>query len=154
MSSPWIASTAEFQANSIFGSAKARSCMILEARSSSRRWIRVTLAAKRDRKVASSSGGVAAADDRDVLVAEEEAVAGRAPGDAVAGEPVLALDAELAVARARGQDHRAGAVLGAGAVGDHLDVAGQVDRGDVVGDQLGAEALGLGAHLVHQLPGP
>ena len=95
--------------------------------------------------------GVTAADDRDVLVAEEEAVAGRAPGDAVAGEPVLVGDPELAVARAGGQDHGAGAVLGAGAVGDHLDVAGQVDLRDVVGDQLGAEALGLGTHLVHQL---
>ena len=26
----------------------------------------------------------------------------------------------------------------------------ELDLGDVVGDQLGAEALGLGAHLVHQ----
>jgi hypothetical protein len=32
---------------------------------------------------------VAAADDGDVLVAEEEAVAGRAPRDAAAGEPLL-----------------------------------------------------------------
>ena len=53
-SSPWIAATAEFQTNSIFGSAKARSCMILEARSSSRRWMSVTLAPKRVRNVASS----------------------------------------------------------------------------------------------------
>ncbi len=60
--------------------------------------------------------GVAAADDGDVLLAEEEAVAGRAPADAVAGEPVLVRDAELAVARAHGQDHGAcgeRAVLGA-----------------------------------------
>ena len=51
---PLIAATSEFQANSSLGSAKARSCMILEARSSSRRWIRVTLEPKRVRKVASS----------------------------------------------------------------------------------------------------
>ena len=150
LSSPWISSTAEFQANSIFGSANARSCMIFEARSSSRRCDQRHLAAEAGQEGRLLDGGVAAADDRDVLLAEEEAVAGRAPGDAVAGEPVLALDAELAVARAGGQDHRAGAVLDAGAVGDDLDLAGQVDRGDVVGDQLGAEALGLGAHLVHQ----
>ena len=31
-----------------------------------------------------------------------------------------------------------------------LDVTGQVDLDDVVGHQLGAEALGLAAHLVHQ----
>ena len=41
--------------NSIFGSANARSCMILEARSSPRRWIIVTLLAKRVRNVASST---------------------------------------------------------------------------------------------------
>ena len=58
--------------------------------------------------------GVATADDGDVLLAEEEAVAGRAPADAVAGEPVLVGQAELAVARAHGQDHGAG---GEGALG-------------------------------------
>ena len=96
-------------------------------------------------------GGVAAADDGDVLVAEEEAVAGRAPGDAVAGQLLLAGQAELAVGRAHREDDRAGAVDGALAVGDGLDLAGQVDRGDVVGDELGAEALGLGAHVVHEV---
>jgi hypothetical protein len=30
-------------------------------------------------------------------------------------------------------------------------LGGQVDLGDVPGDQLGAEALGLGAHVVHEL---
>ena len=96
-------------------------------------------------------GGVAATDHGDVLLAEEEAVAGGAPAHPVAGEPVLVGDAELAVARAHRQDHGAGPVLVAGAVHDELDVAGEVDRGDVVGDQLGAEALGLGAHVVHEL---
>ena len=32
-----------------------------------------------------------------------------------------------------------------------LIVAGEVDRGDVVGDQLGAEALGLLAQVVHEV---
>src|SRR3954447_12294619 len=38
---------------------------------------------------------VPAADDRDRLLAEEEPVTGGAPGDAVAGQPVLALHTEL-----------------------------------------------------------
>ena len=46
--------TTAFHVNSILGLAKARSCMILEARSSSRRWITVTLEPKRVRKRASS----------------------------------------------------------------------------------------------------
>ena len=45
-------------------------------------------------------GGVATTDDDDVLLAEEEAVTGRTPADAVTRQPVLALDLELAVARA------------------------------------------------------
>ena len=47
---------------------------------------------------------------RDVLVAEEEAVTGGAPADAAAGEPLLVRQPELAVGRAGGQDHGAGAV--------------------------------------------
>lgn len=39
----------------------------------------------------------------------------------------------------------------AGGVGDRLDVAGEVHGDDIVGDELGAEALGLGAHVVHEL---
>jgi hypothetical protein len=54
LSSPWIDSTVEFQANSIFGLGNARSCMIFEARSSLRRCTSVTLDANRERKVASS----------------------------------------------------------------------------------------------------
>ena len=46
--------TAMFQTNSIFGFFCARSCMIFEARSSSRRWTTVTLVANLVRKVASS----------------------------------------------------------------------------------------------------
>src|SRR6185295_5585528 len=55
-------------------------------------------------------GGVTAADDGDVLVAEEEAVTGGAPADPVAGEPLLVRQAELAVRGAGGQDDGAGAV--------------------------------------------
>jgi hypothetical protein len=51
---PRISSISEFQMNSILGSAIARSCMTLLARSESRRWMTYTLSAKRVRNVASS----------------------------------------------------------------------------------------------------
>ena len=47
--------TSEFQRNLIFGFFLARSCMIFEARSSSRRWINVTLLQSPARYSASSS---------------------------------------------------------------------------------------------------
>ena len=93
--------------------------------------------------------GVATTDDRDVLVAEEEAVTRGAPRDATARQGVLVGQVELAVARAGGQDHRPRGV-GVGGGLDDLDLAGEVDLDHVVGDDLGAEALGLRAHLVHQ----
>src|SRR5215203_175130 len=43
-------------------------------------------------------GGVPSADDRDVLVTEEEPVARRAPRDTVTGEPLLVRESELAIA--------------------------------------------------------
>ena len=51
--SPTTSTTAVFQANSILGLSNARCCMILDARSSSRRWMTVTLLANLVRKVAS-----------------------------------------------------------------------------------------------------
>ncbi len=95
--------------------------------------------------------GVATADHDDVLVAEEEAVTGGAPGDAAPGELVLAGQAQLAVLRSGGDDDGLGPVDLALGVGDGLDVAGEVDRDHVVRDQLGAEALRLAAHVVHEL---
>ena len=53
-------------------------------------------------------GGVAAADHDDLLVAEEEPVAGGAPRDAAAGHALLVVEAELAVRGAGGQDDGAG----------------------------------------------
>src|SRR5690606_15690083 len=53
-------------------------------------------------------GRVAAADHGDVLVAEEEAVAGGAGGDAAAHHLGLAGDVQRAVGRAGGEDDRAG----------------------------------------------
>ncbi len=54
--------------------------------------------------------GVAAADHGDVVVLEEEAVAGGAPGDATSGEGVLVGQSELAVLGAGRDDDRLGAV--------------------------------------------
>ena len=105
---PWSSVTAEFQAKEILGSFSARRTMILLARSSPRRWTMVTDRAKRRQEGGLLDRGVATADDGDVLVAEEEAVAGRAPRDAVAGQPVLVGEAELAVAGAGRQDHGTG----------------------------------------------
>ena len=96
-------------------------------------------------------GGVTAADDGDVLVAEEEPVAGRAPGHPVPGQSLLVGQPELAVGRAHREDDRAGAVLGALGVGDDLDVVLEAHGLHVVGDDLGAEPLGLGAHVLHQV---
>src|SRR5690606_22586263 len=68
-------------------------------------------------------GGVAATDDHDVLVAEEESVTGGAPRDAVAGEPLLVVEPDLAVTGSGGDDDGARPVLVAIAVANHLDVA-------------------------------
>jgi hypothetical protein len=94
-------------------------------------------------------GGVTPADHGDRLLAEEEAVAGRTPGDTTPRELFLARQSELPVARPRREDHRPRGV-GVGGRPDDLQVAGEVDLDHVVGHQLGAEPLGLGAHLVHQ----
>ncbi len=93
---------------------------------------------------------VSTADDDDVLLAEEEPVAGRAPRDPVTGELLLAGDPELAVARAHRQDDGLGEV-GVVADRDGLRVDGQVDGGDVVGDERRAEPLRLAAELVHEV---
>ena len=94
-------------------------------------------------------GRVAAADHGDVLVAEEEAVAGGAGADPHAEQGVLAGDAEMTGRGTHGQDDRAG-VMGFVADGDGLDRSGQVDRVDVFHAQVGAEAQGLLTHLIHQ----
>ena len=95
-------------------------------------------------------GGVATTDDRDLLVAEEEAVTRGTPAHTVAGEGLLAGQAELAVAGAHRQDHGRGEVLVAGRVADYFHVTPQVHRRDVIAHQLGAELLGLLAQVVHQ----
>lgn len=58
---------------------------------------------------------------------------------------------QLAVLGAGRHDDGLRPVDRARAVGDGLDGAGEVDLDDVVGDEFGAEAFGLGPHVVHQL---
>jgi hypothetical protein len=94
--------------------------------------------------------GVAAADDGDVLLAEEEAVTGSAPGHAASRQALLVRQAQLPVPGAGRDDHGPGEV-GLVADLDDLGVRGEVDLGDVVGDELGAEALGLLAQVVHEV---
>jgi hypothetical protein len=94
--------------------------------------------------------GIPAADDEDVLVAEEGAVARCAGRHAVVLEPLFGLEPEPASARTGGDDHRACLVL---LVFDpHVErPLGEVDARHVVGDEVGAEALRLSAELAHHL---
>ena len=94
--------------------------------------------------------GVAAADDGDLAVLEEEAVAGRAGRHAAATQPRLAVEAEPQRRRAGGDDHGLGAVFGA-ARPDAERPLGEVDAVDVDVDEARAEPLGLGAHRGHQV---
>ena len=94
--------------------------------------------------------GVAAADDRDLAVLEEEPVARRAGRHAAAAQPRLAVEAEPQRRRAGGDDHGLGAVLGA-ARPDAERALGEVDPIDVDVDHPRPEALGLGAHGGHQV---
>src|SRR4051812_13996823 len=93
---------------------------------------------------------VTAADHDDVLVAEEEAVTGGTGGHAAAEQALLVVQPEVAVLRAGGHDHRVRPVHLVADL-DDLRGGGEVDLGDVTGDELGAEALGLRAHVVHEL---
>src|SRR5690606_23992281 len=86
--------------------------------------------------------GVATADHGDVLVAEEEAVAGGTGGDTVTEQFLLAWHAERPPRRSRREDHSPSTVRGF-ADPNGLDVAGELDAGRVVGEQLRTEALGL-----------
>ena len=94
-------------------------------------------------------GRVAAADHRDVLVAEEEPVTGGAGAHAHADQGLLAGHAEVAGRGAHREDDGTGPV-GLVTHGDRLDRPVQRHRVDVFHAQVGAEPQGLLAHLVHQ----
>ena len=93
---------------------------------------------------------IAAADDRDVVTAKEVAVARRARRDAVAHQLPLGRKTEQLRRRAGRDDERARRVFGLGRA-DHDRPCGEIDRRDVALNDLGAEPLGLGAHLGHQI---
>jgi len=93
---------------------------------------------------------VAAADDDDVLVAEEGAVARRARRHPAALEALLGIEPEPAGVRTGGDDHRACAVLLV-LDPDAERPLREVDARHVVGDEVGAEALGLAPELGHHL---
>ena len=112
----------ESQTNSILSFLNARSCMIFDARSSSRRWIDVDLRGELGEEGRLLEGGVAPADHGDRLVLEEEAVAGGAGRDAVADELASRWSRpEHLGLGAGGHDDGPGLVVGHVA---HLDVEG------------------------------
>ena len=98
-------------------------------------------------------GRVAAADDGDLVAAEEEAVAGGARRQSVADEALLGLEAEHQRLGAGADDHGVSSVLGV-AHPDPKRPLGEVDCGDLLGQDLGAEALGLGCACWPSAPGP
>ncbi|MCY1291136.1 hypothetical protein D9M70_403130 [compost metagenome] len=93
--------------------------------------------------------GVAAADHADHLVAVEEAVAGGAGGNALAGEGFLGRQAEVLGGGAGGDDQRVAAVGAAVTLEDEGTLL-QLGGVDVVVDNLGVEALGVLLHALHQ----
>ena len=95
-------------------------------------------------------GGVAAADNADLLAAIEKAVAGCAGGNAFALESLLGGEAEVLRRGARSDDQ---CVTG---VGRLVALQGErplrkVRRVDVVMDHLDAELFGMPAHAFHQV---
>ena len=96
-------------------------------------------------------GRVSAANNRDELLSEEEAVAGGAPRDTVAAEFFFSWQTEFAVGGSGCQNHCLG-LEGLASSGFHnLDVALEVNLDDVIQENFGAEALGLGLHVGHQV---
>ncbi|OIQ71941.1 hypothetical protein GALL_464400 [mine drainage metagenome] len=96
-------------------------------------------------------GGVPTADHEDLLLPEEEPVARRAPGHSSTRQSLLVVDAELAIGRTGREDHGIGGVGLATARDDRLDLAHEGERRRVVPDHLGAEALSLLLHVLHEL---
>jgi hypothetical protein len=94
-------------------------------------------------------GGVPASDDGDSLAAEEEAVAGRAGGDATSPECLLGFEAEIARACTGCDDERVARVVAAVAL-EEQRTALEVHLVHVVHDDLGIEALGVLTHALHE----
>jgi hypothetical protein len=95
-------------------------------------------------------GGIAAADDRDRLAAEEVAVAGRAGRDPVADERALGRQAQEPRRGARRDDERRQRYSASLVFTVKGRVAGPPTC-HLAAKDLGAEPLGLRAHLPHEL---
>ena len=93
---------------------------------------------------------IAAADHRDILAAIEEAVASSAGRHAEAHEGLLRRDAQPLGLRAGGDYQRIRGVDRAGIASGTERPHIEVDLGDDVVDDLGADMLGLFEHLLHQ----
>src|SRR5690606_19114303 len=88
--------------------------------------------------------------DGDVLVTEEEPVTGGAGRNAAPEQSFLAGHSDVAGGGAHREDDGLGPVLDA--IGeDRFRLAAEVDVLDVLGSQFGTEALGLVAHLLHEV---
>jgi hypothetical protein len=100
-------------------------------------------------------GGIAATGHGDVVLAEEEAVAGGAGGHSVAEEALLVGAPQHEGAGAGGDDERVGQDTGLvrlGVADPELEwPRGQVDPADLGRAQLGLEAQRLGPHHPHEL---
>ena len=94
-------------------------------------------------------GGVTAADDGDVLVTEEEAVAGGTRRHTSAEQILLAGNVEVAGCGAHGEDDGL-CPVGLAAGVDLFDLAGEADRIHVFHAQISTEPNGLLTHLVHE----
>jgi len=94
--------------------------------------------------------GVTAADHRDLLVPEEEAVTDRAGRDAASHEAGFRRQAEPAGRGAGRDDDRPRVVLVTLGL-DPQGRPGKVDRNRVFVDELRSKPLGLLAHAVHEL---
>jgi hypothetical protein len=99
-STPRTSSTTVLERNSMLGWAMARSSMMREARKFSRAVDEGDFGGEAGEEERLFHGGVAAADDGDLLAGEEEAVAGGAGADAVADEGLLGGQVEPAGAGA------------------------------------------------------
>ena len=94
--------------------------------------------------------GIAAADHHHFLVAVEEAVAGRAGRHAITLEFLFRRQIEPARLRAGRNDQRVGQIDVARIAGEAERPVAEFHLGDIVGDDSGADVLGLLLHLLHQ----
>ena len=142
--------TTEFHLNSILGLAKARSLHDLGGPQLVAPVNHGDPGAEARQEDGLLHGGVATSGHCDVLLAEEEAVAGGAGRDPVAEQAVLVGHAEHERASAGGDDDRVGddsGLVGPGIANPQLERPGrEVEAADLRRAKLGLEAQGLGAH--------